>query len=461
MTRARLLCLASLALAACDPNGEALPSGPSAGPALLVSPSRLSFGRIAPDATARGEVFVTNVTAEPRTVDVVDLPAWVQREGQGAIEIAPNTSATFGFTVSGRQLVGPARLEGTATVVCAEPPDLEPDLEAACATGLAFSAELGAEPGWTLAPATLGFPAVAVLETESATLLVSNETGEDQTLTGALVGPDADAFAWSPANPNVPTAGTRELRVGFSPRRVGPHAAVLRLEAEDGRRLEVGLSGEGVESVCTVEVAPASLSFGVVRPGQTLERTIALTNLGPHPCRLTVTATPAASTALLRPEVPLELRVPVAETRQIEIEVAPTPPADGLALVVTGNLPTFSVPLSWRSGADATLLIVPNELDFGAVPSGCRPRREITIYNRFDTPVAITGLRAPQGGFQLDHAPLPVEITPAASLRVTVEATPDGGGPEIGALEIRASGETETTYRVPVAYRRAPAGPCP
>lgn len=326
----------------------------------------------------------------------------------------------------------------------------------------------GGGPDIEVLPPQLNFGLVSLIAPARRTVLVTNVGFDDLEIssitadtagTGAFTAPGAGATV-------IPPGGSYQITVEFQPVMEGPIESTLLIVSndQDESETEVRLLGEGINlPPCSFEIAPANLAFGVVQVQRFQGRAFEIRNVGSNDCLVT--------SARLEPGTDPEFSLPDGDVRSqiitpgsaftIGVDYAPLTVGNHTGAVefsISSAMSPFNrVPLS-GSGADATLLIVPNEIDFGTIGVGCATRaRIVQIYNTGSTPAIINSIQqaAPaNAAFTLTQLPaplpgMPASIPPGQSVEFAISFRADAISRYAGAVEISGTFEgNPVTYVV-------------
>ncbi|MEQ8985456.1 MAG: choice-of-anchor D domain-containing protein, partial [Deltaproteobacteria bacterium] len=334
----------------------------------------------------------------------------------------------------------------------------------------------GGGPDIEVIPLEINFGLVSTLAPARRSVLILNAGFDTLDITG-FVEDVAQTGAFS-----APTATQVSLEQGesitipieFLPTQEGLFESGFTIQSNDADEPEVtvDLTGEGIVlPPCNFVAAPTSMSFGVVEATRSIRRAFEIQNVGADQCLVTsAEMTPGSDMAFSLPdgEVTSQLIEPGASLT-VNVEFAPQQSgtyAGGVEFSISDpNNPFNTIDLS-GTGADATLLIVPNDLDFGTIGVDCAARaRLVTMYNTGSTPATITSIAmaAPaNAAFRIVSQPAPLPganlvLQPGASAEFSVGF--QAGSSEssyAGAVEIAGSfNGAQVTYIVSLLGRSA------
>ena len=328
----------------------------------------------------------------------------------------------------------------------------------------------GGGPDIEVAPARLNFGLVSLIAPSRRSLLIANVGYDALEVTGIepdLDGTGAFSLAQGDTAVSIPPGGSHVVVVEFQPVAEGPVTShvLIRSNDTDEPEVRIPVTGEGVNlPPCNFEVQPATLSFGVVERGRLLRRAFTIANRGTDDCLVTSARLEGGTDAAF--SLPdgdvMSLIIPGGSATTVAVEFAPTQSRaySGSVEFSISNptTPFVSVPLT-GTGADATLLIVPPELNFGTIGINCAARaRPVTLYNTGSTPARIDAIQIAtpnSGAFHLASIPtLPATIAPGSSIVFEVGFRTDRAASYAGAVELSGNvGGQAVTYIVSLEGR--------
>jgi hypothetical protein len=163
-------------------------------------------------------------------------------------------------------------------------------------SAFAYSCTNIPRPDISAVPSPAHFGDVPVGEGKSMVVEIQNQGDASLQLSSlALVGGSSPAFSVAgPALPlSIPPGESEPVTVEFNPGMALTHAGVLRAQSNDpdNPAYDIVLTGTGLKR--DIEVTPASVAFGKVDQGDTVWKTVKVTNVGNQP--LTVNSIALAS----------------------------------------------------------------------------------------------------------------------------------------------------------------------
>ena len=159
----------------------------------------------------------------------------------------------------------------------------------------------GARPGLYAVPGTLAFPfapdqgLIDVPVGVSVVQMVDVINGGSTTDRVTSVTPPASPFTAT----DLPSVGQQikpgqalVVKVTYAPQQPGTDSGSLAITDSTGKRLTIPLSGSATASVSQVTAADSAVDFGSVPVGQTVTKTVHVTNTGNVPATVSVPAVP-------------------------------------------------------------------------------------------------------------------------------------------------------------------------
>ncbi|MBI4870379.1 MAG: choice-of-anchor D domain-containing protein [Candidatus Riflebacteria bacterium] len=399
-----------------------------------LSTTTLSFGSVAPGATADRTLAITNTgnvdltvtgvtSGDPRfTLVSPAVPLTVAAGSTQTLNLRFTAGATPAEVTAQLTVTGNADSNGTQTV----------SLQATIA-------------GSTLAlgASSLTFGNVAVGAVGDQTIVVTNTGTTDFVGNASFAGPGAGVM--SLVSSGVTTAvtpitlasqATRSLQVRFAPAAVGNITATLVLSGNATNAPQnVALSGTGLGALAALT---ESASFGNVRTGQTGDQTLQLSNTGNT--TLTVTAIDLAPAGPFTRVSPTTLPLTVTAGNSVSITVRFAPTALGLqtATVTVASDAVNGARTAALSGTGvASNIVVSGDGAFGNVNRGQSLDRTFTVQNTGTAVLTLSSAAVTGTGFSLlDAVTQGQQVAIGSSVSLRVRFTPAAGGAASGSLTI-------------------------
>jgi len=288
-----------------------------------------------------------------------------------------------------------------------------------------FSAQ-GSTQQLTCSPSTLSFGGVAVGQSETQLVTLTNNGQASVTVSGVTAG---SAVYTTPGLilPMVLSSGQSvEVSVAFTPNGDGWFGDNIAFKSNaSDTNLKLSVHGSGVSSQ-GVTAVPASLSFGQVGEGSTVTLPVVLTNTRSWQMTLNGLQASGAGFSVSGPSMPMKL----APGKTITLNVSFDPQVAGLAggsVLVSGV--NLNIPLS-GTGTTATvgqLSESPSVLSFGNVDVGSPSTQPYTI-TASGGPVTISSASSNNSQFTIGGVTFPLTLNPSQSAQVYVTFSPTKSG---------------------------------
>ncbi|MCC7382752.1 MAG: choice-of-anchor D domain-containing protein [Deltaproteobacteria bacterium] len=432
--------------------------GAGVGPALCARPVPLNLGTVAVGTTARGTLRLESCGLRPLELRAVALAmdAAHPTDARFALPSTPALPATLtpGQGIDVEVTFNADRLGGAAGFVQASS-----DAPGTPESYFPLAVNVSPPCALTVAPARLVYSGVAIGQSASKSVIVANDGAESCHLTRIEITPSGSAFALDPpaTTPlDIAPGASVTLSVRYSP--TIRQQALARLEVDEaGGTQQVELVGNPLDDqVCTLDVAPPSLSFGLVAVGQQKVLGVELRNLSQVLCTVRSVQLGAGTSPDFQ-SLSRALRLIPAGGR-VTLEVAYRPTTAGAArgtLEASSNdpaAPTISVPL-FASSAPSGICVVPPQIAFGTVPVGTVSEAEFRIYACGSNSVTVSALDWTSAAAEISLVSppaLPFTLAPGADRAVRVRYAPIDTGSDRGVVTVRSDDVTRPAIDVEI-----------
>ncbi len=279
----------------------------------------------------------------------------------------------------------------------------------------------GAAAALEVAPLNLNFAGVTTGESRDLTLTVRNTGGAALTLNpAALSNPRFNII--TPALPFTVSAGAQQnITVRFTPAAAGPQSGALTLTSNATNRpsLDIALSGAGVGTP-DLTAALGTLDFGSSALGQSVNRTLTLSNPGDAALSIYAITSSNPSFRVTLPTIPFTL--PATGTAALTASFTPTSSGvqTGTLLIASNATDKTTFPVQVRGETPGEILTT----DDGTVETGAL-QDGLLIVNRLTPsqyPITLRSLRIYFTQFQGIPSPVGEQI------RLVAFADPAGAG---------------------------------
>ena len=199
-------------------------------------------------------------------------------------------------------------------------------------------------------------------------------------------------------------------------------------------------------------VEPGSLSFGIIKVGQTETKTVSLKNTGTTAVKVSGDSLIGAGYRISGISFPKTLSE--GETVSFSVEFAPTKGASvsgKLELFSNAANTTVSVPLSGEGlSVQAYATITPLSTAFGNVPVGTQDTEIVFIKNMGAATMWVDSVTTSAKGFSISGIRTPMSIEGGAQTRFIVAFLPQAAGSVSGSIVVKSTG-TDSTVSVAVS----------
>ena len=301
---------------------------------------------------------------------------------------------------------------------------------------------------------SLSFPDAPLGLGTQASVQVRNDGTDVLLLKEVSVTAGAQVFTVDAASDRVLPGASLTLTLHFNPLQEGPATGALsvRTNAIVQPDREVALTGTGLPSV--LEVAPLTLDFGTLTPGQQDLQQITLTNTSDQLIRVTAAVTADLTLAFAIDGAgvgnPTTVTLQALESRSVGVWFAPTVGGRATATArfdYCGSGCGVGVPVVGQLTAPR-LDVDPLLVDFGRSELMISVARVATLYNRGSAPMDVTGATLEQSevAFSADLSGLPVTLDPGAQTTLDLTYLAPRAGRSDAVLRL-----TTTDPRTPTA----------
>ena len=297
--------IGTLAVTSTDPNNPVINVGLSGSgvlPQIGVSPTSIDFGTINIGTSAGRSVIVTNAGGAPLSVTSLVLTASAEFDYAPMAPYPP-------FVIEAGRATNVALVylpidagadAGSLAMGCDDP--ITPAVTVALA---AVGQTPVPVPQVQVDPVSLNFGSVAVGQTNTLKILVSN-TGGVVAHIGAPVLSGSTAFTTAATAIDLAPGASNEVYVTYAPAVLATDAASLTFTSDDPVNPSIGVALLGQSGQSALSVTPTAVSFGPVITNGVLTRIVTLANAG------TLQATVSGLTILGSTEFAVDATSPVA-----------------------------------------------------------------------------------------------------------------------------------------------------
>jgi hypothetical protein len=404
---------------------------------LSVSPTTFNFGSVV-DGQTKAQIFtLTNSGTSAVTLSQIGItgPGYSVTGLTTPSSLAAGQSTTFSAqfapaaagSLSGGISITSSASNSPATVLLS-------------GTGVAASVTV------TASPSSLSFGNVNAGSASAKNVTLTNNGTASLTLSQITVNA-RDVKVSGIVIPITIAAGqTATLSATFSPASSESVTGDITVASTQGASAVIPISGSGVQAA--LNITPSSASFGNVAVGSTASQTIQLSNTGT--AALTVSQLSVTGTGYSTGSVTLPITLNAGQASTFNIQYKPTAAGSGTGSVsVVSTAPNSPATITMSgTGVAATqaLSLSATSLSFGNVNTGTSATHGVTVTNTGNASVTISQIGVSGAGFSLTGAAVPITLSSAQSLTLSVIFNPAAAGSVTGSVTVtsNASGSPAT-----------------
>jgi hypothetical protein len=288
----------------------------------------------------------------------------------------------------------------------------------------------------TVQPNSISFGDVAVGQTQTATVSVSNPGYAAVSVSG--VQSDDAAFAPAGLAGSIPAGGTSTFKVVFAPSTSKSYSSQISISTAAGTtRVPVAGTGHQVGSPnpptsnSTLRVSTTSLQFGSETIGIHAQQSVTLTAMGNAPIDVNSITLSGGSFQAVTPGLPARLQAGQSLTIPVQFTPKSAGSAQGTLMIVSDavNAPTVAVSLSGvgviaTSAGVPALTLNPASIAFGSVPVGSQAVSTVTLTSSGTANLVLQSLSSKGAGFIMGQLALPLTLAPGQQISLAVTFAP-------------------------------------
>jgi hypothetical protein len=413
----------------------------STAPQLTTSPASLNFGTVTLGNSKQLAAAITN-------------------SGGTTANITEATVSGSGFSLSGVTLPMQLSAGQSTTVTLTFTPQAAGSANgnlsiASNATDAMLTLPLTGNavlPGSLVAsPASLSFGNMSVGSTQELSATLTNTGGTSISISQAGVTGAAFGLSGLTLPATLDAGQSLTMSVSFSPTTTGAVTGNVSITSSASTTpLTVALSGSGV-TAGALTASPASVNFGTVSVGNSLNQTVTLTNAGGSSLSISQAAITGTGFSISGLSLPATLSA--GQTLSLTATFAPA--ASGAA---TGNIAitnsasstALNVSLSGTGAAAGAVTASPAAINFNNVVIGNSLNQTVTLTNAGGSTVSVTQAALTGGAFQISGLSLPASLGAGQSLTFTATFAPSSPGAASGNVAITTS-SSSTALNIPLS----------
>jgi hypothetical protein len=422
-------------------------------PLFELVPALLDFGTVEEATPVTDSFRIRNIGNVPLTVFNVALeqgttPEYsISPQTSIPVVIDPQQEVTVDVTYVG---TSPGEDQGRVEVVTNAWDDPTTMLNET--TGFVSLRAVSRGPEIDAFPPVVNFGTVAIESTATRPLAIINSGNAPLTISDMTFQASSPELTITgiPSFPTTVQPGASvDLTLTYHPTDAGQDTATVTVTSDDRDEptlpIPVNAVG-GVPTTCSVNVAPAQLTFGLVERGRVAQLPVEIRNAGAQPCSISNIALSGATEFSITSGNQGTVTVQPGANHVVGVAYAPTAyGTHNTVLTFNSDDPgqmTVQVPIS-GSSLQSDVLVIPSTLDFAVVPVTCRsPVRDVIIYNTGNSVVTVTNVyldptTTPE--FELTPFTTPYTLAAGAQAVINVRYHPANIGTDNGVLFVAHS----------------------
>ena len=309
------------------------------------------------------------------------------------------------------------------------------------AAGKSPNAAAATGPSIEISPSTVSFGDLAVGQSATKTVTVTNDgTG---VLTVSAISVTGTGFSASgPKLPMSLSAGqSTSISAVFKPTAGNAETGTITITSNaEGSPSRIALSGTGTTTSATeLTATPTSIAFGSVAVGSEATQTIKLENTGSGAIAISKVAFSGTGISVSGVTAPMTLDG--GKSASLTVTYKPTSPTTLTGSVtVTSNASDSSMVIGINGTAtSSTLAATPSSFSFGSVVVGSDTTQTIRLQNIGTSEVKISSLTPSVANVTISGITLPANLAPGTSATLTAAYKPTAAGGVSGKITVTST----------------------
>src|ERR1700691_1433852 len=309
------------------------------------------------------------------------------------------------------------------------------------AAGKSSNAAAATGPSIEISPSTVSFGDLAVGQSATKTVTVTNDG------TGVLKvsGISVTGTGFSASGPKLPmslSAGqSTSISAVFKPTAGNAETGTITITSNaEGSPSRIALSGTGTTTSATeLTATPTSIAFGSVAVGSEATQTIKLENTGSGAIAISKVAFSGTGISVSGVTAPMTLDG--GKSASLTVTYKPTSPTTLTGSVtVTSNASDSSMVIGINGTAtSSTLAATPSSFSFGSVVVGSDTTQTIRLQNIGTSEVKISSLTPSVANVTISGITLPANLAPGTSATLTAAYKPTAAGGVSGKITVTST----------------------
>ena len=309
------------------------------------------------------------------------------------------------------------------------------------ATGKGTSTAATTGPSIEVSPSTVSFGNLAVGQSATKTVTVTNDGNALLTISGISV----TGTGFSASGPKLPislSAGqSASISAVFKPTTGNADTGTIKIASNsEGSPSLVALSGTGTTTgAAALTATPSSVSFGSVAVGSEATQTIQLANTGSAAVAISKVAFSGTGVSVSGVTAPMTLDG--GKSTSLTVTYKPTSPTTLTGSIsITSNASDPSMVIGINATAtSSTLAATPASVSFGSVVVGSDTTQTIRLQNIGTSEVKISAVTPSVANVTVSGIVLPANLAPGTSATLTAAYKPTAAGSVSGKITVTST----------------------
>jgi hypothetical protein len=309
------------------------------------------------------------------------------------------------------------------------------------AAGKSPNAAAATGPSIEISPSTVSFGDLAVGQSATKTVTVTNNGTEVLTVSGISV----TGTGFSASGPKLPmslSAGqSASISTVFKPTGANADTGTIKIASNaDGSPSLVALSGTGTTTnAAELTATPSSVAFGSVAVGSEETQTIKLANTGSAAVAISKVAFSGTGVSVSGVTAPMTLDG--GKSTSLTVTYKPTSPTTLTGSIsITSNASDSSMVIGINATAtSSTLAATPSSVGFGNVVVGSDTTQTIRLQNIGTSEVKISAVTPSVANVTVSGIALPANLAPGTSATLTAAYKPAAAGSVSGKITVTST----------------------
>src|SRR3984885_3112398 len=309
------------------------------------------------------------------------------------------------------------------------------------AAGKSPNAAAATGPSIEISPSTVSFGDLAVGQSATKTVTVTNNGTEVLTVSGISVTGTGFSASGPKLAMSLSAGQSASISAVFKPTGANADTGKITIASNaDGSPSLVALSGTGTTTTAAeLTATPSSIAFGSVAVGSEETQTIKLANTGSAAVAVSKVASSGTGVSVSGITAPMTLNG--GQSTTLTVTYKPTSAATlAGSLSITSNASDPSMVIGITATAtSSTLAATPSSFSFGGVVVGSDTTQTIRLQNIGTSQVTISSLTPSVANVTISGITLPAKLAPGTSATLTAAYKPTAAGSVAGKITVTST----------------------